>query len=56
MIGFQIPNGLIDFANTKFSCPHCNKEFVDDDDKYCNRINKNKSWDRKTKLNKNSKQ
>jgi len=49
MIGFQIPNGFIDFANTKFSCPHCNKEFVDDDDKYCNRINKNKSWITKVK-------
>jgi len=42
MIGFQIQDGFIDFANTKFNCPHCNKQFVDEDDKYCNRINKNK--------------
>ena len=49
MIGFQIQDGFIDFANTKFNCPHCNKQFVDDDDKYCNRINKNKSWVTKVK-------
>jgi len=49
MIGFKIQDGFIDFANTKFNCPHCNKQFVDEDDKYCNRINKNKSWVTKVK-------
>jgi hypothetical protein len=43
MIGFKIPDGFIDFADTRFNCPNCNKEFNDDDDKYCKRINKNKS-------------
>ena len=39
----KIGNGFICFANTKFNCPHCEKEYNDNDDKYLNRCNKNKN-------------
>lgn len=42
MIGYRITNGFLDFANTVFTCPHCNKQYDDADDKYINRCNKNK--------------
>ena len=32
------------FADTTFICPHCGKQHEDSNDKYCNRINKNKSF------------
>jgi hypothetical protein len=34
---------FINFAKIDFNCPHCNKEYLDLDDKYLNRCNKNKS-------------
>jgi len=42
MIGIQIKNGFIDFSNTNFLCPYCDKKYNDLDDKYLNRCNKNK--------------
>jgi transposase-like protein len=37
-------NGIIHiaFANVTFNCPHCKKEYKDEDDFYIERINKNK--------------
>ena len=32
----------ISFANVIFQCPHCKKEYNDEDDFYIKRINKNK--------------
>jgi hypothetical protein len=44
MKGIQIGNGaFLDFANTEFDCPHCGIKYNDADEKYLNRINKNKS-------------
>ena len=40
---------FIDFAKTDFSCPHCVKLHVDTNDKYFDRINKNKTWTTKVK-------
>jgi hypothetical protein len=34
---------FLDFAKTDFSCPHCGKMHEDKDDKYFNRIRKNKT-------------
>lgn len=31
------------FANINFSCPHCDKKYSDENDKYLDRCNKNKS-------------
>ena len=43
MIGIQInQNSFIDFANTDFKCPYCKKQYSDINDKYVNRLNKNK--------------
>lgn len=43
MKGIQIGNGaFLDFANPEFSCPHCGMKYSDSDEKYLNRINKNK--------------
>lgn len=43
MIGFQSKNGdFIDFAKINFKCPFCNKEYIDKDDKYLKKCNKNK--------------
>lgn len=33
----------INFANVRFNCPHCDKQYNDEDDKYLNKCNKNKS-------------
>ena len=43
MIGIQINNGFLDFANIDFNCPYCNKEYSDLNEKYLDRCNKNKS-------------
>ncbi len=43
MIGIKINNGFLDFSGIKFTCPFCNKEFEDSDDKLTNRISRNKS-------------
>lgn len=43
MIGAAIPSGFIDFANTVFHCPHCNTQHNDDNDKYLDRCNRNKT-------------
>lgn len=43
MIGFQIPDGFIDFAKTDFKCPVCKKQYNDYDDKYVDRCNRNKT-------------
>ena len=42
MIGLPIPNGFIDLAKIDFSCPYCGKVYSDSDDKYLNRLNRNK--------------
>ena len=34
---------ILSFATINFSCPICKKEYVDSEDKYLNRCNKNKS-------------
>lgn len=39
----------ISFENTKFNCPYCGKKFIDINDKYLNRCNKNKSFNTKIK-------
>lgn len=49
MVGYGIENGFIDFGKTEFKCPHCNKKYDDEDDKYLDRINKNKNWCTKIK-------
>jgi len=43
MIGLPLINGFIDLAKIDFSCPFCGKVYSDLDDKYLNRVNKNKS-------------
>jgi len=43
MIGLEIKDGFIDFANINFKCPFCGKKYSDINDKYLNRCNKNKS-------------
>lgn len=45
----KIHDFFIDFAKTDFTCPHCGKVHEDKDDKYFNRINKNKTWTTKVK-------
>jgi transposase-like protein len=37
------------FQDTRFKCPHCKKKYNDKDDKYHNRINKNKTMVTKVK-------
>ena len=49
MIGFETQNVFIDLANTEFKCPHCDKIYNDDDDKYLKKCNKNKSCYTKVK-------
>ena len=39
----QIPNGIICLSGIEFLCPHCEKKYIDSDDKYYKRIDKNKS-------------
>jgi hypothetical protein len=41
--------GIICMAKIDFYCPYCGKKFIDKDDVYCNRINKNKSFTTKVK-------
>lgn len=43
MIGFRIKSGFIDLADTSFNCPYCGKNYDDNNDKYINRCNKNKT-------------
>jgi uncharacterized C2H2 Zn-finger protein len=45
----KIHDFFIDFAKTDFTCPHCDKLHEDKEDKYFDKINKNKSWT--TKVN-----
>ena len=33
----------INIADIDFSCPHCGEKYTDENDKYLNRCNKNKS-------------
>jgi transcription elongation factor Elf1 len=40
----KYPDFFIDFARYDFTCPHCQKLHIDADNKYFDRINKNKSW------------
>ena len=49
MKGHKIPNGFIDFGTDDFFCPNCKKKYSDDNDKYLNRIKRNKSWITKIK-------
>ena len=42
MICKKIPNGIICFMKMDFNCPHCSKEYDDVDEKYLERMNKNK--------------
>lgn len=39
----------VNFADITFTCPSCNKQYEDADDKYCRRINKNKTFTTKVK-------
>ena len=34
----------ISFTKIDFKCPYCDKQYIDTNDKYFNRANKNKSW------------
>ena len=34
---------ILSFANIEFKCPKCGKTYIDNQDKYLNRCNKNKS-------------
>lgn len=43
MIGVEIQDGFIDFANILFKCPFCSQGYLDIDDKYLDKCNKNKS-------------
>lgn len=43
MTCIPINNGFICLAKTDFKCPNCGKQYSDDNDKYFNRCNKNKS-------------
>lgn len=38
-----INNAIITLSNIDFTCPYCNKKYSDTDDKYLDRVNKNKS-------------
>lgn len=39
----------INFAKIDFNCPHCEKLHKDENDKYFDRIKRNKSWITKVK-------
>lgn len=43
MIGVKINNGFLDFAKIDFKCPNCKKKYVDINDKYLKKCEKNKS-------------
>ena len=45
----KIHDFFIDFTKTDFTCPHCKKLHEDKDDKYFDRINKNKTFTTKVK-------
>jgi len=34
---------IICFSNIEFHCPYCNEKYMDQDDKYLDKCNKNKS-------------
>lgn len=34
--------GILCFANINFQCPYCGIDYYDEDDRYLNRINRNK--------------
>ena len=42
MIAFK--HFFIDFARYDFTCPHCQKIHYDNECKYFDKINRNKSW------------
>lgn len=42
-------DSFICLSNIDFECPHCNKKYLDNNDKYLNRINNNKTWITKVK-------
>ena len=37
-------NGILCMAKIDFECPFCHKQYKDDNDKYCDRINKSKKF------------
>ena len=39
----NILDGMLCFSNITFKCPSCGMEYIDSDEKYLNRCNKNKS-------------
>jgi transposase-like protein len=44
MIGIKIKEIIfLDIDKVDFNCPYCGKKYSDNDDKYLNRLNKNKS-------------
>jgi hypothetical protein len=45
----DIKDGILCMANIKFYCPKCNKEYIDSDDKYLDRCNKNKNMSARIK-------
>lgn len=40
----DVNNGFLCFAKVDFACPICKKAYSDEDGKYLDRCNKNKSW------------
>lgn len=49
MIGIEIKDGYIDFANIAFKCPYCNLDYWDIFDRFLNKCNKNKNYITKIK-------
>lgn len=45
-MGYSVPikGGIISMCNVEFQCPHCTKRYVDHEDKYLQRCNRNKSF------------
>lgn len=43
MTCITIPNGILCMAKTDFKCPFCLQSYQDDNEKYLNRVNTNKS-------------
>ena len=37
-------NGILCMAKIDFECPFCHKQYKDDNDKYCDRINKSEKF------------
>ena len=40
MIGIQVDNGFLDFTNTDFAYPNCQKNYSDDKDIYLTGVTK----------------